>query len=459
MPSNDFEERLRARLSHAEYPPSFGVWDNISDKMKPLPWWRDRRWLIAATLFLCVCAGGYIYYLQFNSPTYPSDITQQQPSSQHTEKSEQPSTEKEPPSNQVISAPSQEDLSPTLSIQSEQLSEEPSSNTYTNIDESLASALTSNPANTYDARKESSTHIENEQRHFVDTISKEIQSSRVIDFAIQSIDEYRYNDLSTADFHNLPTLGMGAVTSGRRKKHRKSQIGFSMYVNPVTAWYTSTNFRVDQDRNASEAPVNPDTEFVPNNQTVFYDITYSRTGVEAGLHITYELNHKLHLRTGAGIFRSGKHQLQGITLNPVFEDNRTDQFGDFSLQEVEVANSAFRTIQLIIPLAGDYSINTGRSRWIISMGVALNTNLEDTNFPTVDVTESNASAEENQLIQVNQTHFQITAGIRYQYSIRPGLSVYAGPVQTYGISPLYQTATNESIYLNRLGIKMGILFD
>jgi len=129
------------------------------------------------------------------------------------------------------------------------------------------------------------------------------------------------------------------------------------------------------------------------------------------------------------------------------------------LQEVEVANTSFHTTQLLIPVAGSYTLNRGRGQWVVSLGLTMCADISGEDFQDVQQSGSNEASNEEALFATQNTNLQATAQLRYQYSLRPGLSIYAGPVQSYGLTPLYETATGESIFLNRLGIRVGILFD
>ncbi len=461
MPSNDFEQRMRARLSNAEFPASPEVWNRIARELKTIPWWKDKRWLAAAMLivFAVIGVGGYLFHTYYDDN--PAEVMTQSTTDflknpttmlegeDIADSKTQPTVAHEPIDQGMLAEATEPEIDPSVFYPVDTISQKVQFSPL-----SIASSQTDLPI-----ESEGMDAFENKG---------EIQSLIIGNNPQETDQRPQVNSLSPIQIEDSvqPYLGyalinkssMALMASGRPGHYRKSRFCISFYANPTLAWYTSTNFRVNQERIGAEAPAQDfDPEFTI--QTVFYDITYSRTAIEAGIDLSYYVNDYWQIHAGAGIFRSGAHQLTGITLQPIWNDINNQQFERMQLQEVEVANTSFHTTQLLVPVAGSYTLNRGRGQWVVSLGLTLSTDISGEDFQTVRPGGSNEANSEDPLLTTQNTNLQANAQLHYQYSLRPGLSIYAGPVQSYGLTPLYETATGESIFLNRLGIRVGILFD
>jgi len=459
MPSNDFEQRMKARLSNAEFPASPELWDRIAGDLTSIPWWKDKRWLAAAMLMVLAGIGGFLLqtYRDFNRVEVATQSTKD--------------TIIDPLATQESGAVANSGTRSTW-VQGSQDEE----NTQKGIGKEIDTPVSDTDDKTSQGEQVEPSSIESTQTilpvesEMLEASENQRETQKLIagnnrqeaeqELQVGTLSPIQIEDSSWLHFYST-SIGestVAPIASGRPGHYRKSRFHISLYANPTLAWYTSTNFRVNQDRSETDAPTTDlETEFI--NQTVLYDITYSRNGIEAGIDLSYDINDHWQISSGAGIFRSGAHQLTGITLQPIWNDFNNQQFERMKLQEVEVANTSFHTTQLLIPVAGSYTLNRGRGQWVVSLGLTMCADISGEDFQDVQQSGSNEASNEEALFATQNTNLQATAQLRYQYSLRPGLSIYAGPVQSYGLTPLYETATGESIFLNRLGIRVGILFD
>jgi len=471
MPSDNFEQKLRERLASAEISPKASVWESISRQMGKTPWWRTKQIALAAILVLLIGLTGLGYLIFYPKPHTPlADLPIVETSPFNSPDRLQLDTLDEGLSSDEAKR-SKRDKGKTVQTQiSSELSD---------LEPTKSSKKSRNPDflqdQVVDKPAENNTNINHTKALDRATSVQErreddgqgVLSDSHLPNRDANVSSYKHdNQAIISPVSHIPTVSIAGSTeelqsapfTGKPAEFTTTQWSWRIFAAPSLPWYTSTSLRV-----------NNEDLFVPNqmgtvNTSSFYDITYSRTGIEAGAEVAYHINDRWQVKMGLGVFRSGLHKLEllgheGINFDEAGTDRFTEMNQGFSGDDKNNLES-FRTFQLMIPLEASFTLNQGTGVWVVSGGLTLNRDLAGVqDLPEVSQTSENANVITRKLIDANPMHLNATLGISYQFYLKPGMFMYVGPSHSYGLTSIYETAAGKPIYLNRLGLRVGIGID
>ena len=183
------------------------------------------------------------------------------------------------------------------------------------------------------------------------------------------------------------SLSMDNLTGAALPAPSKFSIAF--FARPEMIWYTSASISVEQEPVRDFEVIDPLLEFpaptLNRPSIVFYEVTYARTGLSAGLTAGYYISPKLSLHTGMGLFVSGKHKLSPLYPLLGSDSSRVNS----SLPEYTMQN-----VQLEIPLSAQYIFASERSSWVFTGGVSFNKSIKDLDFgPGTEALEERSRAD------------------------------------------------------------------
>ncbi|MEM9718003.1 MAG: hypothetical protein AAGA10_02070 [Bacteroidota bacterium] len=462
MPSDNFEQSLRKRLSGVEFPPNPEVWEGIKTRLQGPKWYQKKGWIwgMAASVSLLLGIGAYIWLYP------PRHVSLEEV---QTTVSVDSSTQNQ---ESILPGSSQTD---SLSQYTDRTLEKISSNTNLqdvstprpqtqpsgvagqglNSDKKYTGIPVENSPSTsaLERTRPASEVLMDEELSLLETSPSSITLRKVDIPALSMIEDlYPLSGPFEAVSVNAERMSGAALPS-------PSKFSFTFFARPEMIWYTSASISGEQEpiRDFERADSFSDFPAATQNapSIVFYEATYARTGFSSGVTMGYYLGPKLSLHTGMSLFVSGKHK-----LSPLYPLVGSDSSGiDPSLPEFTMRN-----IHLEFPLTAQYIFASERSSWVFTGGVSFNKSLNTLDFgpgsdPNLEAQALGAFGPYDQpLLTQKSSHIHASLGFMYRFHVNSHLNLYVGPTHNYSLSPVYTTAQGKSIFLNRLALQVGVEF-